>query len=138
MGDLPRLNEKEVVGYASDRVPGLISRDDLNDLNCCNVLNGVQVCYRTTEIAIVPETTQTAPRIVRRVTLSMPRRKSHVPTRIHNGLVATMGETITTCPTLNATITSRIPNVSKTPAIKNQPIDCRFQTGWSPLVGKTT
>src|SRR5262244_3405079 len=94
--------------------------------------------YRTMEIAIVPETTQTAPRIVRKVILSMPRRKSHVPTRIHNGLVATMGETIITCPTLNATITNKIPKVSKTPAIKNQPIDSRFQTGWSPLVGKTT
>ena len=93
--------------------------------------------YQTTEIAIVPETTQTAPTTVRKVKLSMPRRKSQVPTRIHNGLVATMGETITTCPTLNAMITNRIPNVSKTPAIKNQPIDCRFQTGCAPLVGKT-
>src|SRR5262245_13835993 len=94
--------------------------------------------YRTPEIAIVPETTQTAPRTVRNVKLSMPRRKSLVPTRIHKGLVATMGETIITCPTLNAIITSRIPNVSKTPAIKNQPIDCRFQIGCSPSVGKTT
>src|SRR5262249_23926383 len=93
--------------------------------------------YRTMEIAIVPETTQTAPRIVRKVILSMPRRKSHVPTRIHIGLVATMGATITTCPTLNATINNKIPEVSKTPATKNQPIDCWFQTGWSPLVGKT-
>ena len=59
--------------------------------------------------------------------------------RIHKGLVATIGETMTTAPTLRAAITKTIPKVSNTPANKNAPIDCRFQTGCSaPCLGKTT
>src|SRR5690349_6701982 len=69
--------------------------------------------HRTTAIAIVPATTHTAPRIVRIVNRSTSRRKSQVPRTIHNGLVATIGETTTTWPTLKATIPSRMPSVSK-------------------------
>src|SRR5688572_21782502 len=61
--------------------------------------------YRTSEIATVPATTHNAPIIVRKVKRSMPRRKSQVPRRIHSGLVATIGETITTGPKLSAAIT---------------------------------
>jgi hypothetical protein len=62
---------------------------------------------------MVPAMTDAVPSTVRRLIRSIPRKNSHVPSNTHIGPVATMGDTTTTCPTLNAMMTSNIPRVSK-------------------------
>ena len=58
-----------------------------------------------------------------------------VPSNTHIGPVATIGDTTTTCPTLNAMMTSNIPRVSNNPAARNGHIHLGSQTACALLLG---
>jgi hypothetical protein len=59
-------------------------------------LTDISATSRTIEIVMVPATTQTAAKMGRNFSRSMSRRNSYLPRTIHKGLMATIGETVTT------------------------------------------
>ena len=71
-------------------------------------------------MAIVPPTTATVPRTVVAVTFSLPRKKIIEITRLKSGVVATIGETMTTRPLVSAIRVSKAPSASKKPDRKKQ------------------
>jgi hypothetical protein len=84
---------------------------------------------------MVPAITHAVPSTVRRLICSIPRKNSQVPSNTHMGPVATMGDTTTTCPMLNAMMTSKMPRVSNSPAMRNGPMHLGSQTACSLLLG---
>ena len=67
-------------------------------------------------MAMVPMTTASVPAMVRAFISSLPRKKMMAMIRFHSGVVATIGEMMTTRPELKAMSESKAPSHSKKPA----------------------
>ena len=79
-------------------------------------------------MATVPATTAMVPTMVVPVTRSLPRRKINEIAKLKSGVVATIGETITTLAPVRATRVSNAPTASQNPETEKYKTPLRFQT----------
>src|SRR5438309_993935 len=94
--------------------------------------------YFPNAMAIVPSTTATVPMMAWPVTCSLPRRNISEIVKLNNGVVATIGDTITTRAFARATRVSNAPMASQKPDVKKCMTPRRFQTSpWSERCHRT-